>query len=439
MRSPCASRRCACRRRERHPAERGGGQRARAGRSRSTRRRAGGASRGARPRARAGRGVAGVVAAVGQRKHGRLRGPRERCAGRVGVESGATPRGRDDRGGQRRDPRARTGHGDAHHDRRAGAARAPIPWSASRTRRRQERSSRFATTATRPPTFGRAARTCGRAIIVMRAGTTLGAAQIGVLASVGCARPHVHRRPRVAILAIGRRARDRRAFRRRRSRPVASSRRTAIRLEAAVRAARRRAGRARHRRRRSRGARASCSRGAEGCDLIITSGGVSVGDFDFTREVVGAWARRCSSGACACDRVRPSASARLLGVPWLGLPGNPVSAMVTFELFARPLIRRLRGRSTTAPAHGAGRAGEEVVQSRAAHAFPALPSSRTAPTAAARRASPDRRARACSRRCRAADGAARRSARAAAAVTAVSLLRALPLDGDLGGSTSFPG
>src|SRR5262249_50095088 len=30
-------------------------------------------------------------------------------------------------------------------------------------------------------------------------------------------------------------------------------------------------------------------------------------------------------------------------MPWLGLPGNPVSAMVTFELFARPLIRRLRG------------------------------------------------------------------------------------------------
>ena len=37
----------------------------------------------------------------------------------------------------------------------------------------------------------------------MRAGTTLGAAQIGVLSSVGCARPHVYRRPRVAILATG--------------------------------------------------------------------------------------------------------------------------------------------------------------------------------------------------------------------------------------------
>jgi molybdopterin molybdotransferase len=39
--------------------------------------------------------------------------------------------------------------------------------------------------------------------VVMRAGTTLGLAQIGVLSSVGCARPYVHRRPRVAILATG--------------------------------------------------------------------------------------------------------------------------------------------------------------------------------------------------------------------------------------------
>jgi molybdopterin molybdotransferase len=40
-------------------------------------------------------------------------------------------------------------------------------------------------------------------VVVMRAGTTLGAAQIGVMSSVGCARPQVHRRPRVAILATG--------------------------------------------------------------------------------------------------------------------------------------------------------------------------------------------------------------------------------------------
>jgi molybdopterin molybdotransferase len=84
-------------------------------------------------------------------------------------------------------------------------------------------------------------------------------------------------------------------------------------------------------------------RGAFGCDLLITSGGVSVGAFDFTKDVLRAlgaelhlWRVRMRPGA-------PLGFGTLGEMPWLGLPGNPVSAMVTFELFARPLIRRLRG------------------------------------------------------------------------------------------------
>jgi molybdopterin molybdotransferase len=49
-------------------------------------------------------------------------------------------------------------------------------------------------------------------------------------------------------------------------------------------------------------------------------------------------------------KMRPGAPlgfGTLGAMPWLGLPGNPVSAMVTFELFARPLIRRLRGEART--------------------------------------------------------------------------------------------
>jgi molybdopterin molybdotransferase len=84
-------------------------------------------------------------------------------------------------------------------------------------------------------------------------------------------------------------------------------------------------------------------RGAEGCDLILTSGGVSVGDFDYTRRVVAEL-----GGALSLWRVlmRPGAPlgfGRLFGVPWLGLPGNPVSALVTFELFGRPVLRTLAG------------------------------------------------------------------------------------------------
>src|SRR5205823_5562061 len=84
-------------------------------------------------------------------------------------------------------------------------------------------------------------------------------------------------------------------------------------------------------------------RGASGSDLLITSGGVSVGAYDFTKDVLqslGAdlqlWRIRMRPGA-------PLGFGMLGEMPWLGLPGNPVSAMVTFELFARPLIRRQRG------------------------------------------------------------------------------------------------
>ena len=83
--------------------------------------------------------------------------------------------------------------------------------------------------------------------------------------------------------------------------------------------------------------------GAAGCDLLITSGGVSVGAFDFTKDVLqslGAelhlWRVRMRPGA-------PLGFGMLGAMPWLGLPGNPVSTLVTFELFARPLLRTQRG------------------------------------------------------------------------------------------------
>ena len=75
----------------------------------------------------------------------------------------------------------------------------------------------------------------------------------------------------------------------------------------------------------------------------MTSGGVSAGAFDHTRDVV-----RHLGGDIRIDRIRmrpgaPLGFGMIRGTPWLGLPGNPVSALVTFELFGRPLIRKLRG------------------------------------------------------------------------------------------------
>lgn len=78
-------------------------------------------------------------------------------------------------------------------------------------------------------------------------------------------------------------------------------------------------------------------------DVLVTSGGVSAGDHDHTRAVL-----RELGAEILIDRVRirpgaPLGFGRLGDARWIGLPGNPVSAMVTFELFVRPLLRRLAG------------------------------------------------------------------------------------------------
>ncbi len=82
--------------------------------------------------------------------------------------------------------------------------------------------------------------------------------------------------------------------------------------------------------------------GAADADLLVASGGVSVGRHDHVRAVIerlGAldfWRIRVQPG-------KPLAFGSLAGRPVLGLPGNPVSALVTFELFGRPLLRAMLG------------------------------------------------------------------------------------------------
>jgi molybdopterin molybdotransferase len=77
-------------------------------------------------------------------------------------------------------------------------------------------------------------------------------------------------------------------------------------------------------------------------DLLVVSGGVSVGRHDHVRGVIerlgtlGFWRIRVQPG-------KPLAYGAVDDMPVIGLPGNPVSALVTFELFARPLIRRMLG------------------------------------------------------------------------------------------------
>lgn len=81
---------------------------------------------------------------------------------------------------------------------------------------------------------------------------------------------------------------------------------------------------------------------ARQADFVITSGGVSVGDFDLVKQVLAAegemhfWSLNMKPG-------RPMAFGVVSGVPLLGLPGNPVAAMISTELFGRPAILKMQG------------------------------------------------------------------------------------------------
>jgi molybdopterin molybdotransferase len=87
-------------------------------------------------------------------------------------------------------------------------------------------------------------------------------------------------------------------------------------------------------------------------DMLLTSGGVSVGDYDVVKDVlakqgeIGFWTVRMKPGKpLAFGMIKGANGAGVArSVPHLGLPGNPVSSMITFELFARPAILKMMGR-----------------------------------------------------------------------------------------------
>jgi molybdopterin molybdotransferase len=176
---------------------------------------------------------------------------------------------------------------------------------------------------------------------VLTAGTALGAAHLGVLASLAVAHPLVHRRPRVAILGSGDEIVDV-------DQPEAilSGRKTASSnthtLVALVREAGGEPVNLGIARDTPESLRTHLGRALE-ADLLVTSAGISVGEHDYVRTVLEElgveqrfWKLRMRPGA-------PVGFGLLRGVPWIGLPGNPVSTMVTFELFVRPAIRVMSG------------------------------------------------------------------------------------------------
>ena len=179
---------------------------------------------------------------------------------------------------------------------------------------------------------------------VLDAGTVLRAAELGVAASLGMATVPVIRRPVVAVLATG----DELLEPGEPHRPgkiynsnnfsVAASVKTCGGIPSVIGVA--------------RDTESSVEEALEralDADLIITTAGVSKGDYDFVKDVL---ARR-GEIALWSVRMRPAKPLAFGAldapdgrrVPHLGLPGNPVSALVAFEQFARPAIRKMMGKA----------------------------------------------------------------------------------------------
>jgi molybdopterin molybdotransferase len=86
------------------------------------------------------------------------------------------------------------------------------------------------------------------------------------------------------------------------------------------------------------------------CDAVVTSGGVSVGDFDYVSDALERIAADDASGGSRVDwyqvaikPAKPLCFGLVRGTPVFGLPGNPVSSYVSFELFARPALQQMMG------------------------------------------------------------------------------------------------
>lgn len=176
--------------------------------------------------------------------------------------------------------------------------------------------------------------------VALRAGTSIRSAQIGILARSGCGRVPVYRRPRVAVLSTG----DELVGIEEPAPPfgkIRDSNRYALasmvqeagatlhslthipdELEATEIAFR------------------ECVE--SGADVIVTAGGVSVGDRDYVKPVLEKLGR-LEFWRIAMKPGKPLAFGRIGETLFFGLPGNPVSAMVTFELFARPALRKMAG------------------------------------------------------------------------------------------------
>lgn len=191
--------------------------------------------------------------------------------------------------------------------------------------------------------------------VVLAAGQRLGAAAIAAAAACGGAELPVFSRPRVAILATGDELVDVK------DKPLphkirnSNSSSLAVQVRAAggepvvlpiVRDESVATERAIH--------------DAGDCDLILLTGGVSMGKFDFVEQALVALGAEFFFTGARIQPGKPVVFGKLPSAYFLGLPGNPLSTMVTFALFGAPLVRALGGESECKPRFGMARLEDEV-------------------------------------------------------------------------------
>jgi molybdopterin molybdotransferase len=177
--------------------------------------------------------------------------------------------------------------------------------------------------------------------VVLKKGTTLRPPEIGLLASVGRKQVMVHRRPRVAVLATGDelvgvdeaitpgKIRNSNEY----SNAAAVLKAGGIPIQLGIA------------RDNVEDLTRKIHEGLDAqADLFITSAGVSVGDYDVVKDVLNREGQM-HFWQVAMKPGKPLAFGLIGGVPVLGLPGNPVSAIVSFEIFARPAILTMLGNS----------------------------------------------------------------------------------------------
>lgn len=98
---------------------------------------------------------------------------------------------------------------------------------------------------------------------------------------------------------------------------------------------------------------------AEKADLVVSTGGVSMGDYDYVKQVLGELGS-VDFWKVAIQPGKPFAFGAINGVPLFGLPGNPVSTFISFEQFVRPAILHMMGADLILRTQLAGTMGEDV-------------------------------------------------------------------------------